>query len=162
MTTQGDYATGNRVYSLQNVVGVQYFRVFVQSTAIVGNAPTAVLLSGGTIVENLPGGSVAGTFSTEDVDQGDSFTYALVTGAGDTNNASFEIVGAELLAKAPFDYETAHSFSVRVRSTDSTGLWVENSFEISVTDVNEAPTSLRLSNASVVESQPVGTLVGML
>lgn len=162
VTTQGDYATGNRVYSLQNVVGMQYFRVFVQSTAIVGNAPTAVLLSGGTIVENLPGGSVAGTFSTEDVDQGDSFTYALVTGAGDTNNASFEIVGAELLAKAPFDYETAHFFSVRVRSTDSTGLWVENSFEISVTDVNEAPTSLRLSNASVVESQPVGTLVGML
>lgn len=162
VSTQGGYATGNRVYSLQNVVGMQYFRVFVQTATVVGNAPTAVLFSGGTIAENLPAGSVAGMFSTEDADQGDSFSYALVAGEGDANNASFEIVGAELRATVPFDYEAADSFTIRVRSTDSSGLWVENSFTIGVADVNEAPTALRLSNASVLESQPIGTLVGLL
>jgi autotransporter-associated beta strand protein len=162
VTTQGEYATGNRVYSLQNVVGMQYFRVFVQASTVIGNAPTAVLLAGDAIAENLPAGSVVGIFSTEDVDPDDSFSYALVTGEGDANNDLFEIVGAELRAAASFDYEAVESLTVRVRSTDSTGLWVENAFTVTVADVNEAPTSLQLSNASVVEGQPVGTLVGIL
>lgn len=162
VTTQGEYAIGSRVYSLQNVVGMQYFRVFVEASTVAGNAPTAVLLAGDALAENLPAGSVIGVLSTEDLDPEDSFSYALVAGQGDTNNGLFEIVGAELRATASFDYEAVESLTVRVRSTDAAGLWVENTFIVTVTDVNEAPTSLQLSNASVVEGQPIGTLVGIL
>ncbi len=56
-----------------------------------------------------------------DVDAGDSFTYALVSGFGDADNAAFTIVGNELRADVAFDFETQNSYSIRVRTTESVG-----------------------------------------
>ena len=60
------------------------------------------------------------------------------------------------------DYETKDSYSIRVRSADVGGLWVEKAFTIRVTNVNEAPTDIGLSPSSVAENQAVGTTVGTL
>ncbi len=80
-----------------------------------------------------------GSFSTTDLTPGDSFTYALVAGDGDVDNASFEIVGHQLRTTAAFDHETRSSYSIRVRTTDTAGLWYEQGFTIAVNDVNEVP-----------------------
>ncbi len=102
-----------------------------------GSPPTDIALTNNSIEENEPAGGVVGVFSSTDADAGDTFSYTLVTGAGDTDNASFQISGDALQTTAAFDYETQSSYSIRVRTTDSTGLFFERSFTIGVLPVNE-------------------------
>ncbi|MFZ9874350.1 MAG: hypothetical protein ACO3E8_03160 [Candidatus Methylacidiphilales bacterium] len=96
--------------------------------------PTDITLSGGTIVENNLVNDVVGTLATTDPDTGDTFTYELVSGTGDSGNGSLEIDGSTVRAKVVFDFETASSHTIRVRATDSTGLSTEKVFAISVTN----------------------------
>jgi hypothetical protein len=49
-----------------------------------------------------------------------------------------------------------------VRTADQGGLWFEKAFTITVSDVNEAPTELALSNNTIAENQPAGTVIGTL
>jgi large repetitive protein len=136
--------------------------VTVDFTIAANSAPTDLALSPTTVAENQPSGTAVGTFSSTDPDVGDTFTYTLAAGAGDTDNGSFTIVGAELRTAASFNVEAKASYSVNVRTTDSAGNVFEKSFTITVTNVNEAPTDIALSNASVAENEPAGTLVGTL
>jgi hypothetical protein len=103
----------------------------------VAATPTALDLSANTIAENQPSGTAVGTFSTTDANPSDTFTYTLVTGMGDTDNGSFQIVGNELRSNAVFDFETKSSYSIRVRTTDDSGRFFERMFTIGVTDVIE-------------------------
>jgi hypothetical protein len=111
--------------------------------------PTELQLSENSVTENEPSGSQVGTFATTDPDVGDTFTYTLVSGTGDTDNASFTIGGAggnSLLTAASFDFETKPSYSIRVRSTDQGGLWLEQQFTITVIDGNDGASQINLSN----------------
>jgi hypothetical protein len=102
-----------------------------------GTIPINMNLSAMNVAENRPVGAVVGTLGTVDEDAGDTFTYTLVSGAGGADNACFCIVGNQLRTAASFDYETKNAYSIRVRSTDSSGLWYEKSFTISVGNVAE-------------------------
>jgi type VI protein secretion system component Hcp len=103
--------------------------------------PTDIALSSTSVAENQPAGTVVGTLSTTDPDAGDTFTYTLVGGPGDTDNASFTIgAGGTLMTAESFNYEARSAYSIRVRSTDAGGKFTERAFLIHVTDVNEAPT----------------------
>jgi hypothetical protein len=104
-----------------------------------GVAPTDIALSASSIAENNAVNAVVGTLSSTDATAGDTHTYSLVAGAGDTDNASFNISGASLRAGVAFDFETKSSYSVRVRSTDATGNSFEKAFTVTVSDVNETP-----------------------
>lgn len=105
------------------------------STVSVPNlSPTDIVISSASIAEYNAIGDVIGTFSTTDPDAGDSFTYTLVAGAGDTDNASFTILGSSLKANAVFDFNIKSSYSVRVRSADQDGLFFEKVFSISIID----------------------------
>ena len=105
------------------------------------NPPTDIALSSASIPENQPSGTPVGTLSTTDADTGDAFTYSLVSGTGSTDNAGFSISGNQLLTATSFDYEAKSSYSIRVRTTDQSGLWFEKVFTISVTNVDDtAPT----------------------
>ena len=108
--------------------------------AAVNDAPTDIALSAATQAENTAINTTIGAFSTTDVDAGDTFTYTLVSGTGSTDNASFNISGANLRNSAVFDYETKSSYAIRVRSTDAAGLYFEKQFTITVTDVSEGTT----------------------
>jgi hypothetical protein len=123
--------------------------------------PTNITLSASTIDENRPAGTPVGSFSTTDLDLDDSFTYTLVSGSGSTDNGSFSIVGNVLNTAATFDFETKNSYAIRVRSTDLGGLWFEQTFTITVSDVNDTPTAIILSSTAVAEYQPAGTSVGL-
>ena len=125
--------------------------------------PTNILLSNSTIKENQPINTVVGTLSTVDPNAGDTFTYSLVSGAGDTDNASFNISGNQLRSSAIFDYEIKNSYSVRIRTTDQGSLFFEKAFTITVTPSgNQSPTDILLSNSSIQENQPINTVVGTL
>ncbi|MFO0108712.1 MAG: cadherin domain-containing protein, partial [bacterium] len=66
----------------------------------------------------------------------------------------------QLTTNSVFDYETKNSYSVRVKTTDQGGLSFEKQLTIGVTDVNETPTNLTLSNSTVSENQILGTVIG--
>ena len=127
-------------------------------------APTDVTLSPAAVAENEPAATTVGSFAATDADAGDTHSYALVAGAGDSDNAAFTISGNQLKTAQVFDYEAKSSYSVRVRVTDSgsPALSVERQLTVTVTDVNEAPTDLTLSNATLPEDEPAGTTVGNL
>ncbi|MFN9369654.1 MAG: cadherin repeat domain-containing protein, partial [Planctomycetia bacterium] len=126
----------------------------------VNNAPSAVSLSASSVAENLPAGTVVGTFSTTDPDAGDTFTYSILPDATLDGTTRFTIVGNELRTTGGFDFESKASFRVRVRSTDQGGLFVGRVLTITVSNVNEAPTALALSAMSVAENLPSGAVVG--
>ncbi len=88
-------------------------------------APTDLALSATTVNENVAPNTVIGTFSSTDPDTGNSFTYSLVVGTGDTDNSAFSIVGNQLQINNSPDFETKNSYSIRVKTTDQGGLGFE-------------------------------------
>jgi CARDB/Bacterial Ig domain/Cadherin domain len=127
-----------------------------------GSAPTNISLSNATLAENQPVGTPVGTLSTTDPDAGDTHTYTLVDGTGSDDNASFAIDGNGLKTNAVLDADARSSYSIRLRSTDSTTRFFEKAFTITTTPANDAPTDIALSSPSVSENQAVGTAVGTL
>ena len=121
--------------------------------------PVAVTLSPAAVAENQPAGTRVGALTSADPDTGDSFTYSLVAGAGDADNGAFAIVGDQLVTAAVFDYEGHRSRTIRVRSTDQSGLWHEESLSIAVTDVNEAPSLGKIGDRIVDEQTPLTFVV---
>ena len=134
---------------------------FTITTTDVNDQPTDLSLSNSCVVENQPVGTVVGTFSTTDADPGDTHTYALVEGAGAEDNDSFTLETDGTLKTAEvFDYDTKAGYTIRVRTTDQGGLWTEQALTITIAEVNEQPTDVSLSDSTVPENQPVGTVVG--
>ncbi len=117
-------------------------------------AATDMDLSNAAIIENNGIGDEVGTFTTTDEDSGDTHTYSLVSGTGDTDNASFEITGNQLLANEIFDFETKSSYMVRIRATDAGGLVYEEAFTITVD--NEPESVLRLESTNPTDPTAVG------
>jgi hypothetical protein len=124
------------------------------------NAPTDIGLSGTTINENVAVNTVVGTLSSVDPDAANTFTYTLVAGTGDTDNASFNISGSDLRIGISPNFEVKSSYSVRIRTQDQGGLAFEKFYTISINNVNETPTDLVLSASSVNENVAVNTTVG--
>jgi hypothetical protein len=106
----------------------------------VNQAPTDIELSSAAVAEFQAVGAMVGTLSATDPNIANSFTYALVSGTGSTDNAKFQISGDQLLTSAVFHYETQSSYSIRVRVTDQDGLSCEKVLTITVTDVYSANT----------------------
>ncbi len=118
------------------------------TTVVSNNAPTDISLSSTAVAENQSSGTSIGLFSTTDTDSGDSHTYSFASGTGSTDNGNFNISGSLLLTAATFDFETKNSYSIRVRTTDSQGATYEEVFTISVSNLDEAPSSISTLSAS--------------
>jgi hypothetical protein len=130
---------------------------------LTGNsAPTDITISSSAVAENAPAGTVVGAFTASDPDAGDTHIFSLVAGVGDTDNALFAVGVDTLKTYAGFDFETRRTYSIRVRTTDADGGTYERQFTVNVTDANDAPTDITLSNATVAEQQAPGAYVGVL
>lgn len=129
----GDSGTsGSGTYTARSGFAGQLGSVFPNATE--------VALSTADMAENLPAASEVGAFNITFPPAGATFTYALVTGTGDTDNAAFTITGTKLDINATPDFETQASYSIRVRATEVVGgQFYEKSFTLTVRDVNEAP-----------------------
>ena len=117
--------------------GLSFERAFTISITNVNESPSALSLSSSSIAENNAVGATVGTLSSTDPDSSDTFTYSLVSGAGDTDNSSFNLFVNQLTLGVSTNFEAKSSYSVRVRSTDSGGLSFEQAFTISITDVSD-------------------------
>ncbi len=112
--------------------------VLIITVTDVAEAPTDLGLSSATITENNAIGDVVGTLSSTDEDTGETFTYSLVSGTGDDDNASFNIVNDELISLVVFDFETKSSYSVRIETNDGNGGTFQKIFTISIINQNES------------------------
>ena len=136
--------------------GLTYDETFTINVTDVNEAPTDITLSNASVAENAGADATVGTLSTTDP-EGGAMTYTITAGGTD-----FNINGATLRATNSFDYEVTNSYSVTVRVTDGGSLTYDETFTINVTDVNEAPTDITLSNASVAENAGADATVGTL
>ncbi|MSR53795.1 MAG: hypothetical protein EXS09_10965, partial [Gemmataceae bacterium] len=142
--------------------------VLLNSIAFIGqtynisqnSAPSDISLSNSTVAENQASGTAVGDFSTTDVDAGNTFTYTLVSGTGDTGNASFQISGNVLQTAASFNFEAQSSYSVLVRTTDQGGLFYEEAFTIGVTNVNETPSFVTGADQNINATNSVQSVSG--
>jgi len=130
-------------------------------------SPTDITLSNSSVPEKAPAGTAVGTLSSDDPIPGDAFTYSLPSATAYPNltlypdHTLFTIDDHGVLRTAAvFDFEAQPSYLIDVRSTDGGGHSFDKEFTIHVTDVNDAPTDIALSNSSVPEDAPVGTVVG--
>ncbi|RYD94973.1 MAG: T9SS type B sorting domain-containing protein, partial [Sphingobacteriales bacterium] len=112
-------------------------------------APTSINLAAVILLENKPVGTTAGALSSTSDDPAATFTYSLVAGTGDTDNALFAISGTSLNTAAILDYETKAIYSIRVRSTTQYGFSLDRVLTINLTDVNEAPTLATIANQTI-------------
>ncbi|MEH1825185.1 MAG: lamin tail domain-containing protein [Nostoc sp.] len=115
-------------------------------------APTDISLNVTSVNENVPANTVVSTFTTTDPDTGNTFSYSLVAGTGDADNAAFAIANNTLKINASPDFESKSSYSIRVRSTDNGGLFVEKALTIQVNDLNEAPTVVQPIDDQIIST----------
>jgi ribosomal protein S5 len=101
------------------------------------NAPTNISLSNLSVPENSAGETVIGTFSTTDIDVGDTHTYTLLNDAG----GRFKVVGNELRVanSALLNFEANPNHTLQICTTDAAGLTFDKILTIALTDVNEIP-----------------------
>ncbi len=99
----------------------------------VNDAPTDIGLSHAAVSQSAGANAMVGTLAAVDVDTGETFTYALVAGAGSDDNASFNLSGRTLRVTAPLAL-APRNYSVRVQAKDGSEATVEKSFTIAVSD----------------------------
>ncbi|MGB5981836.1 MAG: T9SS type A sorting domain-containing protein [Nonlabens sp.] len=103
----------------------------VTETAPVNSAPSDISLSPTSINQSSTGvDATVATLSTTDADSGDTHTYSLVSGTGDTGNANFNISGNALRSNGAL---LAGNYSIRVNTNDGTDDF-EKQFSIIIVD----------------------------
>ena len=119
---------------------------------IMNEAPTDISQTTGLLIgENLPVGTKVTDFSGVDPNVGDSFTFQLVAGVGDSGNPLFTLLSdGELQSGSVFDFENAQSHSIRVRVIDQGGLSFEKVFEVTIQDANNFQLVLQVTGEGSV------------
>ncbi len=135
--------------------------------SINANAPTLLSLSNSSVQTASGANALVGVLSTTDASVGEAFTYALVSGAGDTNNAAFTIVnGTNLTVNDPAALGNG-IYSVRIRTTDGGGNTLTETFAITVStyfapvavaDTASATEASGVANATA-GANPVGNVL---
>ncbi|MEP5611898.1 MAG: T9SS type A sorting domain-containing protein [Cyclobacteriaceae bacterium] len=140
--------------------GGLFEKAFTISINDVNEIPTDIDLTDMDIDESNPIGTSIGTLSTTDEDLGQSYTYTLVAGAGDADNASFATSGDQLQSAEVFDFETKTTYFIRIETNDGNGGTYAEAFTISINDLPASVTSLDLTSQTVNENEASGTVVG--
>jgi ELWxxDGT repeat protein len=125
--------------------------------------PTLVALTGNTVLENQPEGTVVGTVSGTDPDAGDTLTFSVESTSAFPDGSFFSILGGnKLVTNQKLDFETKPVYNVLLRVTDQAGAFFQRPFAVNVTNLDDVATTITLSNVSVDENRPAGTTVGTL
>ncbi len=114
--------------------GCSYAETFT-ITIINGIDPFDIILDTTTITEDNEPLFHVSKVRTVGINHPTSFTYALVPGAGDEDNAEFEIVNDNLVILYKTNYDVKQVYHIRIRATDLGGSVEEKAFDIAITDI---------------------------
>ena len=144
-------------------VGQYFDKAFTINVNNVNETPYGINLNNNSQQENTATDTTIGTFTSLDVDSGDTFTYSLHDTGSYPDNSNFTLSSSGVLKNSTvFNYEAKTSYTIRVRTTDAGGLTYDATFTINVTNQNETPTNISLSSSSISENVPTGTTIGTL
>ncbi len=163
-TATASSAPGTYPITVSGAASDNYTISYTSGTLTVTNATvSSVSLAQVTLFENQPAGTLAGTLAATPLDPNATYTYTLIAGTGSTDNALFSIQGNKLVTAQSLDYEQKASYSILVRATNQYGLYLDQTFTINLSDVNEAPTLAAIGNQSVcnIPSNQNITLTGI-
>ncbi len=150
ITTASDgsiYAVGLTKVDLNNSLLEEHSNTLIKKFIHLFS-PIDIDISSTSFNENIEAANIVATLSAIDEDASDSHTYTLVSGTGDTDNASFSIEGSNLKINSSPDYETKSSYSVRLKTTDLGGLSYEEAVTFSVNDLIDTGTKVADINES--------------
>lgn len=124
----------------------------------VNEAPSAISLSNSSVNENAVVGTTVGNIIATDPES-DACTFSLVANG---DSSKFTIVNNVLKTNEVFNYEVKNTYTIKVKADDTKGGTFEQVFDISINNVNEAPTDISLSNNTITELLPANTVIGVL
>jgi len=131
------YKSGDTIIFIGDTINYDSLRV----------SPTNIYLSNKVVPENELLKSFIGLLTSEDLTTGDTHSYTLVSGKGDTDNSKFIISGDTLLTNKTFDFEIKNNYSIRIQSTDGSGGFFSKSFIITIentTGINKFSSKIRI------------------
>ena len=138
--------TASSPNALQLVVGAEQLQLLSSRSPITSfqAPPHRIELSKYSFPESLHVGESVADLSGVDVNFNDieASSFELVSGLGDVDNDAFVLDGDQLLLAHPFDFYIQPDASVRLRITDSDGLFREQIIELTVEDVLGPPLHL--------------------
>ena len=108
-------------------------------------------------------GTVVATLTATDTDT-TNLTYSLATGNGtnDQHNSLFTVSGTQLLvASSTISYDNLTSLNVNLQVSDGEHV-IRKAFQISVNDLNRAPTDIGLTSNTISENVSATSVVGIL
>lgn len=121
----------------------------------VNSGPTDMTLSDSTINESETIGSVIGTLSTTDDNEGDTFTYSIACTIPGADDASFSIAGDSLLSAESYSYNTKNSYIVCVRTTDGYSATYDENFTITIAESTNSSGSSSGYKKEKIKNSPV-------
>lgn len=128
----------------------------------VNEAPTSLSPNGAlTVAENSAAGTVVRTFTRVDPDANDTATYWLDDSAGGRFAINSTTGVITVLGESPLNFEAAQSHNITVRVTDAGGFSYAQVFSVSLSDVNEAPTTPTIQSGGTLILQELGSLGGL-
>ena len=124
----------------------------------VNDAPTDIGLSSTSIADDSNSGTVVGSLTSTDVDQGDSHNYSIIGGA---DASKFTIDNSNLVTNATIDYHVQQNYVIVIRTTDSAGATYDETITINASNPNnQRPVVTSSQSFNVNENQSSGTVVG--
>ncbi|XP_022800387.1 protocadherin Fat 4-like [Stylophora pistillata] len=159
--TESGYDVIIRVYGSG---GATNFKVFHIQLIDVYEGPEHLVLHHNSVAENRLVGTLVGVITVKDP-QLSPLSVKLL----DDLRSAFELRSTsapytwKLMTRHPLDFETAQFHQVTLQAKDvNNSFAVNQSFTIYVTNVNEAPSLITLSNRAIAENSPHGTVVGII
>lgn len=130
-----------------------------ESIPIYNQAPDSIAVSNLSVPENSQAGTVIGTIQAWDPDQNDTHLFGL----SDNANSRFVINGNQLVVNNAWllNYESSMSHDITLFAVDNMGEIFEQNFTVMVTDVNEPPYHLELSDTIFDGSLVPGTTISV-
>ncbi|MBD1913982.1 Ig-like domain repeat protein [Leptolyngbya sp. FACHB-8] len=175
--------TGNqlRINDRANFETQANYSIRIRATDVAGNtievtqtitvndrneAPTAIALSGNTVAENVAG-AIIGTLTVADPDTLAAFQNNTVTVSDNrfevVNNAG--VLQLQLQANQSLNYEAITNgqlnLTLTAQDANTPTLSYSTAVALTVTNVDELPTAIALSNTTIAQNQP-GAIVGNL
>ena len=112
-----------------------YFEKSFQIPVMDSHDPEDISLDNLSVKEGNTPDFLVGKMTTVDGDAGDHFTYELVPGDGDEDNAQVYVKDDALYIANTTHYEVKSTYYFRIRSTDGKGTFVEKAFTLVVEEV---------------------------
>ncbi|XP_060077517.1 protocadherin Fat 4-like [Ylistrum balloti] len=146
--------SGNTPLSYNDTIHIQ-----VEDT---NDVPTGILLSKQTVKENSIVGTVVGKLDLIDEDVSSSYTCVVIN----LQSVPFKVVNDSILvtSKAELDYEGSRVFAVEIQCTDEgideTHLTIIKTIVVNVTNINEPPIRIEMTNTDIVENNQEGQVIG--